>query len=56
MKCTSNTQEKVVVQTRGHDTHPIASIHVEESPCTVFTAVNVARDVAQPRTMHEWLT
>ena len=56
MKSTSNTQEKTVAQTRGYETKQVNSFYVEESPCIVFTAVDIAREFAQPRTMHEWLT
>jgi hypothetical protein len=56
MTFTSSTQEKTVAQSRECDTTPVESVYIEETPCLMFTAVNIPREFAQPRTMHEWLT
>jgi|GEM_PF-6610552 hypothetical protein len=56
MNCTSSKQEETVGQLRGHETEPVASVHIEETPCVVITAVRIDHEFAQPRTMHAWLT
>ena len=56
MNCTSSTQEKNVVQSRGNDAPAAAPVHIEETPCVVITAVRIDHEFAQPRTMHAWLT
>jgi hypothetical protein len=56
MKFMSNAQEKAVVQSRRPETEPVASAHVEETPCVVIRAIDIAFDVPPPRTMHAWLT